>query len=250
MTTTPTTPTIEIPTFRTEHPTVMTAECSAECSGAGVAREETRMSTQTTATTPKRDDYVPTLVPDFRLDIATDPDFCAKGYGKKLRAIGGKYSECRGQDNTSRFLTIPNTTEGRDFAAEVAKLFGGGRRSGRHRGALLMVLHPHRHGCGYDSTSHNVRRENALDDINHAFAVFDCQERAWWATVGRPAADAARVREAAERAADLADVPDSITRAVRRALALGASEETIRGACEVALLEWAQRMAPSPASKG
>lgn len=38
-------------------------------------------------------EFVMPEIPTFRLDIGADPDFCAKGHGKRLKALGGTYTE-------------------------------------------------------------------------------------------------------------------------------------------------------------
>lgn len=180
-------------------------------------------------------DFVLPRIPTFRLDIATNPDFTAKGYGKKLLALGGKYSACRGYGTLCRYLTIPNTPEGRVFAADVATVFGGGINK-----SVTIVLHQ------YEGQHHNAnvgyvnRGEDAAKAIDRIFATFERACRAWWETTGRHLAESEVARTRAQRAAALEAVPETIRAEVRRALDLGASEETIRGAFEVALLAYAK----------
>lgn len=57
----------------------------------------------------------------FELHINSDPDFTKK-FGKKVKAIGGHYRACRGYQ-TTRFVHIPNTEEGRELAQAILDEF-------------------------------------------------------------------------------------------------------------------------------
>lgn len=61
---------------------------------------------------------------EVELHLGTSPEFSK--YSKKVKALGGKYSDCRG--NTSkRFVTLPWTPEGRELADKLVAQFGRGR---------------------------------------------------------------------------------------------------------------------------
>jgi hypothetical protein len=182
-------------------------------------------------------DFTPLPVLTFRFDIGADPDFTKKGYGHKLKALGGSFSECRGWLNGSRYLHIPNTPEGHRFAAYAGSRFGNG--SGAEKNCFTLVM-----GCPHGSYSairaadhvFYIREDHIVEDIEAAFARYDRQERAWWEREGRDAARREAERLAQDRARALASVPDKVAECVKRAAVLGASEHVIRGAFEVALL--------------
>jgi hypothetical protein len=51
------------------------------------------------------------------LHLDRDPELTAK-YGKKIKELGGKYSECRGYDHI-RYVDLPWTAAGRALATEL-----------------------------------------------------------------------------------------------------------------------------------
>jgi hypothetical protein len=57
------------------------------------------------------------------LHIGTSPEFSK--YSKKVKALGGKYSDCRG-NTYKRFVTLPWTPEGRELADTLVAKFGRG----------------------------------------------------------------------------------------------------------------------------
>ncbi len=70
--------------------------------------------------------YIPTPK-SVELHLSSDPHF-AKKYGKAVKALGGRYSECRGHSN-ARYVTLPLTCEGRSLANKLVAEFGRGRRT-------------------------------------------------------------------------------------------------------------------------
>lgn len=60
------------------------------------------------------------------LHLGTSPEFSK--YSKRVKALGGKYSDCRG--NTSkRFVTLPWTPEGRELADKLVAEFGWSKKT-------------------------------------------------------------------------------------------------------------------------
>lgn len=55
------------------------------------------------------------------LHLGTSPEFSK--YSKKVKALGGKYSDCRGYNN-KRFVTLPWSNEGRELANKLIVEFG------------------------------------------------------------------------------------------------------------------------------
>ena len=85
------------------------------------------------------------------LHIGTSPEFSR--YSKKVKALGGKYTDCRGY-SSKRYVTLPWTEEGRALAdklvAEFGRRFSHGTTlivrgvdtyRGRHVGASIVVQH-------------------------------------------------------------------------------------------------------------
>lgn len=73
------------------------------------------MSTATT-------NYIP-APQSVELHLSTSPEFSR--YSKKVKALGGRYSHCRG-DVSRRFVTLPWTEEGRELANTLVAQFGTG----------------------------------------------------------------------------------------------------------------------------
>jgi hypothetical protein len=64
----------------------------------------------------------PDLPERIRVDISPDPDFTKRGWGMRVRKIGGEYSECRGYAD-KRFVTLPFNADGRALASSLTKTF-------------------------------------------------------------------------------------------------------------------------------
>lgn len=58
----------------------------------------------------------------IRVDISPDPDFTKRGWGMRVRKLGGSYSECRGYSD-KRFVNLPFTADGRILANQLTKAF-------------------------------------------------------------------------------------------------------------------------------
>ena len=56
------------------------------------------------------------------LHLSGSPEFSK--YSKRVRELGGKYSECRGWKSNERFVTLPWTAEGRELADRLVEKFG------------------------------------------------------------------------------------------------------------------------------
>ena len=57
----------------------------------------------------------------IEIHLGGSPEFSR--YSKKVKALGGKYTECRGHSHT-RFVDLPFTDEGRELANRLVALFG------------------------------------------------------------------------------------------------------------------------------
>jgi len=79
------------------------------------------------------------------LHLDGSPDFTRKGWARKVKAIGGRYSECRGID-TRRFVTLPASDEGLKLAAELSKAFPD------YKGRVLWIGRCGQHGDDYSMT--------------------------------------------------------------------------------------------------
>ena len=66
--------------------------------------------------------YVP-APKSIELHLGTSPEFSR--YSKKVKALGGRYNECRG-NAYRRFVTLPWTEEGRELANKLVAEFGTG----------------------------------------------------------------------------------------------------------------------------
>ncbi len=60
------------------------------------------------------------------LHLGTSPEFTR--YSKKVKALGGRYSDCRG-NAYKRFVDLPWTPEGRELANKLIAEFGRGKRT-------------------------------------------------------------------------------------------------------------------------
>lgn len=78
--------------------------------------------------------YIP-APQSIELHLGTSPEFSR--YSKKVKALGGRYSECRG-DAPSRYVHLPWTEEGRALANTLVAQFGRGK-SNCNRGTTLIA---------------------------------------------------------------------------------------------------------------
>jgi hypothetical protein len=171
--------------------------------------------------------YVAPVVKDFRVDLSNDPEFTAKGFGKKLKALGGQYSECRGME-TTRFLTVPNTPAGRSFAEDAIRVFGGSRRRGVK--STTIVLH-----AGSSSVRNVYQVKDETVCIDEIMKKFEGDHLAWWHKEGREEAVARAEREAQYLAERKAEAPAQVGKAILSALELGCDKEQIMEAVRLAL---------------
>ena len=83
------------------------------------------------------------------LHLSPSPEFSRYGYSKKVKTLGGRYSQCRG-DAYRRYVTLPWTEEGRELANELVTKFSTGPKTtlivrgddsfrGRHVHAWVIV---------------------------------------------------------------------------------------------------------------
>lgn len=182
--------------------------------------------------------YVPPTVPSFRLDLRSDPDFTRKGWGRKLKALGGDFTECRG-DAYTRFCTVPNTPEGVAWAASASATFGGESRRG-----IVIVLNPSPRSNEIQSANvvHEIQRDNALEGIERAVSNFIAWHRRWWDEKGRAAAEAQLERDRRHREYLRQQAPKWVSDKVREALKLGVEPEVIREAVNRALMDHATEL--------
>jgi hypothetical protein len=126
----------------------------------------------------------------FELHLTPDVEFTAKGWGRKVRKLGGDFQPARGRDDT-RFVTVPNTDAGRKLIGELLAQFG-------FKETTVIVR------CAWETqffmgdanaptTVHDVRRDNdphtAIDGVIAEFhrlyarlvrRAFRAQARAWY----------------------------------------------------------------------
>ena len=68
----------------------------------------------------------------FELHLYPSADFTAKGWGRKLRKLGGDFRAARGHDDI-RFVFVPNTEPGRKLCGELLARFA------RHLSTTVIV---------------------------------------------------------------------------------------------------------------
>jgi hypothetical protein len=177
------------------------------------------------------------VVKTLRVDIGSNSDFTSKGFGKRLRAMGGNYSLCRGYDST-RFLDVPNTPEGLDFAADAIRAFGHGLLLNRKEGTRI-VLKPVTEGFGNRSSNmcvHYVReKDEPRARLDAILASFDRLCRQWWHEEGRAAAQRNAEFETQCKAERRAAMPGLIANMVQQALDLGCSRSELFAAVDAVL---------------
>lgn len=62
------------------------------------------------------------MIDHIEMHIAPTSDFTTKGWAKKVKAVGGTYSQARGYADR-RFVTLPTTPEGLKLMGELHKAF-------------------------------------------------------------------------------------------------------------------------------
>lgn len=91
-----------------------------------------------------------TLNAAWELHLRPSPEFTKKGYGRKVRALGGRWNECRGYAY-KRFVTLPDTPAGRALADILIAEFGPRNGKGTtviSRG-VIQAVYEHRTDYGH-----------------------------------------------------------------------------------------------------
>lgn len=181
--------------------------------------------------------FIAPVVNTFELHIWGGPDFTRLAWARKVKDLGGRYSECRGYED-QRTVYLPNTAPGRKLAAELGVQFpcrkqmvlifrdveGTWRRG---EGSSNLVVQ-------YIATE---GREPAavLDAIAACLRRFEARAQAWWEREGFAAAvaqvNAEKEAEAWRKARALADAASS----ARTAFARGHSPSDVLRAVQTAL---------------
>ena len=167
-------------------------------------------------------DSTPPPIRELELHLNGSTDFTARGYGRQVRALGGNFTECRGNLSSKRFVHVPNTEAGLDLAAKLLDKFKHSER--------CVVLR------GQTRTSARiVYRVPQTDDMRgfiiRCLGSYVESELRWWELEGRAAAEVERAREEARRAEQLRDFPKEIAQLVARGRALGAKAADLRRWC-------------------
>lgn len=149
----------------------------------------------------ERDEF-PCVVPPFselRIDLPSDPDFTRKGWGRRVKSVGGHYSEARGHVS-HRFVHVPASEEGVALASSLLNAFA----PSEGRGEILVIV-------SFKSTPtwarfhdqfrfRRARVENSLTWLSDCLEKTRASYRAWWDREGRPAAARQAKLEAESRA--------------------------------------------------
>ena len=188
-------------------------------------------------------DFVAPVVMTFELHVGGDPEFTRKSWGRKVRDLGGRYSECRGYASTeTRFVFLPNTSPGRALAAEILCAFPGPIMGPRDGGVVILrdiegACAPRDAGGGvvFNVTSRGRPAADVLAEIGKRLSRFEDRCREWWDRVGRERAELAAAESARREDERKASAPGRVADAIREALALGCSREDILGAIEASL---------------
>lgn len=73
---------------------------------------------------------------EFELHLSANPDM-PKRQGALVKSVGGRYSECRGYNDT-RFVHLPNTEAGREIADLLLRTYPG--RTSNNAKATAVIL--------------------------------------------------------------------------------------------------------------
>lgn len=93
-------------------------KAQAEAEAAAKAREAERQARI------KAHDLAPPMV---EIQISCDSDFSRKGFSRKVKALGGDFTECRG-GTVERYVTLPATPAGLALADELHRTFTPGKK--------------------------------------------------------------------------------------------------------------------------
>lgn len=145
-----------------------------------------------------------------RLDLNNDPAFVKK-FGKRVKAAGGSYSECRGHQET-RFVNLPCSEEALINAiwAEFGRWESTSKKSGKKKGVMVATLPTGYSGLPAWVTVHQVEMSDpdpayALR-CNLAQALLHARERGLSDSVSAPLTVAEKEAHDAELAAKKAAV--------------------------------------------
>lgn len=178
---------------------------------------------------------------EVRMHLAADPAFTAKGWGRKVKAIGGRFEAARGQTET-RYVYVPATATGYALAADLIAHFPKGRST-----AIVLQVNMTEDWSTFTASSgvrvYNIPTEHHVSHGPHtpnpaAVALqldkvlrgFFASAQTWWAATGARAAEERRAHKEATHQARLNRWPAEIAAEVRRALAEGVPEGLIRAA--------------------
>lgn len=177
------------------------------------------------------------VVNTLELHIWGGPDFTRLAWARKVKDLGGRYSECRGYEDM-RFVFLPNTAPGRKLAAELGAQFP-------YRGQLVLIFRDVEGTWQRGNGESNLvvqylaaeGREPAavLDSIAACLRRFEARAQAWWEREGSATA-VARVNqekqaERERKAHALAQAANSAAAAFER----GHSVEAVVRAVQTAL---------------
>jgi hypothetical protein len=187
-------------------------------------------------TADKGFNFVAPIVHALELHLSSDATFTSGTWARKVKNLDGKYSECRGYDDT-RFVVLPNTAPGRKLAAELmAKFPHFGPFSRKNRtGFILRDIEGDCMLRGDGEANFTVLdldpRADTLAQLGTLLTRFEERCRSWWERVGRKdaimKAERAAAWEAECRAASKARAPGNVIDAVRSAASLCYSRNEI-----------------------
>lgn len=196
-------------------------------------------------------DFIAPIVHEFEIHLCGDPGFTSGPWGRKVKDLGGRYTECRGYHD-GRTVDVPNTAPGRKLAAELIVRFSGYVPLAP-KGKTTVILRRIEGECAYrgegsanlevnyvNSCREQREEDGAADVLKQLGALLTKYEercRVRWERVGRPAAIRKAEDDARWAAQMKAAAPEAAAAAVRRALELGCSVEEVRAAVEPALAE-------------
>lgn len=187
-------------------------------------------------------EFIAPIVHEFELHLSGDTGFTSGSWGRKVKDLGGRYTECRGYHD-GRTVDVPNTAPGRKLAAELIARFSGFVPLGL-KGKTTVILRRIEGECAYrgEGSANLVVQyvdptADVLAQLGALLKRYEERCRARWEQAGRLAA-IRKSEEDKQRAAELkAAAPEVAAAAVRRALELGCTVEEVRAAVGPVLAE-------------
>lgn len=181
--------------------------------------------------------FVAPIVNTFELHIWGGPDFTRLAWARKVKDLGGSYSECRGYED-QRTVYLPNTAPGRKLASELVAQFP-------FRKQVVLIFRDvegtWRRGEGSSNlivqyiAAEGREPADVLDSIVACLRRFEARAQAWWEREGFAEAvakvNAEKEAEAWRKARSLADAASS----ARTAFARGHSTSDVLRAVQTAL---------------